>query len=282
MAFIRTPNKNDFIDFNNSPITKRPLEKTTNEDIYNLLVDMKTTFKKEIDDLKNEIRETKNDLKQQMNGVKTDIDKVKTNMNVINEKLNAVEEKVNSTSVLTNQNSITINSMLQSRLENCMEISGCDPIVIESSTDLKSLAINIISSFGIPLKKEEISRVSRRTYAVNKGNDQISHNILMVNFNDFNKKLDVMKKKSAIKESRGIYFNIALTATNRFLMMKAKQIARTKTLKTFFSGGKIRVEKMDKTELIINDEQDLTKLQLYVNQIPLDMLPNSSKNIMCE
>lgn len=273
MSVKRTPTKmNENTENSFATKSKRPHSPTTNEDIYELLIDIKKTFKEDINNLKKE-------LGTQISEVKKDVINLKSNMGVIDKKLNAVEEKVNEATCLADQNSKIINSLLQSKLENCMEINGIEPKVIEETSDLKKLAISIITSFGIYVKDEDIDRVSKRTFATQKGNNQVIQNILIVHFNNFNKKLEILKKKNSIKETNGIYFNIALTASNRYLMMKTKQLARIKSMKTFFSGGKIRVEKLDKTEMTINDDDDLNKLQSYINNLPNNLTDMNDENM---
>jgi hypothetical protein len=193
----------------------------------------------------------------------------------LNEKIVAIEsnvsridKKVDAVTLLAEQNRKLINNLCQDKIDKCMEIDGIQRAVIEECQDLKKLALDTIASFKIEIAEVDINRVSKKiiNYKDKDGNSN-TKSILMVHFNEFDKKLKVMKEKRAVKENRKIYFNASLTATNRTLMKKAKNLISNKNLKIFFKNGKVHIEKRNKELMAIENDDDMLNLEQYVNSL---------------
>jgi hypothetical protein len=90
----------------------------------------------------------------------------------------------------------------------------------------------------------------------------------MVTFNSKSAKIRVMKEKFKVKVNNDIFFGTSLTPQNRYLLRKAKFIAKNKKLKTVFYDGLVRVKMSDDSEMTIDNENCLKELEKLVAQMP--------------
>lgn len=247
---------------------KRKLDEVTNDDIYNLIVNLQSSIKEQNAEMKKQIDETKEHIGRQIEVTNEKIENMEMNVQDLGSKVNDFDIKLNGVTKVAERNEKLLNTLMQARLENLIEICGVNSSVINQCNDLKQLVISVIKSFGIPIKEEDIARVTKREINARDENSTASNkHILVVTFNNFSTKIEVMKQKSKCKDDRGIFFNISLTPSNRFLMMNARKLTKNKKLKVYFSGGKVRVKKRDGTEIIIEDAKQLGDLQQYVDSI---------------
>lgn len=293
MSVIRTPAKtvnsiNDLMmeDFESfeSPLAssnrKRPAEKS-NDDLYEILKNIMTDIapiKKETQGIKNEIASAKEELKQQIDGIQTKVINIETNMQEMSSKIEIAGKTAEDAIKIAQDSKMYVTNMLmQSKLEACMDITGIDKEVQDKKRNLNEIVKSTMNSFGILLKEGDITHVERRDIKINRPNETEKIKIVvMVKFKDLETKLRVMKAKNKVRDTRGIYFSITMTKTNRYLDTKARLIARKKGLKTYFAGGFVRVKLPDEKIMIIDSSDKLKELEDYVNELPMNVSPNSS------
>ena len=191
--------------------------------------------------------------------------------------MQGLDNKVTDASNTAQINKKLINSIMQDKLANCMEIHGISNNAIESSRDLKLLTVEIISSFNIAIDSNEIERVTTREIKKGANDTANSRTLLMVHFKEFESKLRIMRTKRNIKDNRNIYFNAAMTSTHKYLMMSARRIVKNVGLKVFFKSSKVNVEKADKQLISIECDNDLLNLETYVNSIQIQ-IPQKQSN----
>ncbi|KAG5666481.1 hypothetical protein PVAND_014508 [Polypedilum vanderplanki] len=194
---------------------------------------------------------------------------METQLKDTSERISNVEATANAGLVMAQQNRLQMANMIkQNKLENVMEISGISENKIHSSSNLKQLAIDTISSFAIPINSDDICKVTKKEIEfTRKSGQNIKETRLCVHFYELNKKVTIMQQKNKIKEHRDIYFNIALTHTNNYLLRRAKYITKGNNLRTGFYDCVVRVKKADGKDIPIYCENDLDELSKYVQSI---------------
>lgn len=129
---------------------------------------------------------------------------------------------------------------------------------------MKTLTVEVISSFNINISSEDIESASKKE--IKNDNEQSKH-IMVVHFKDFETKIRTIRAKKNGKDNREIYFNASLTGSNRYFMMNAKKKPKQAGLKAFFSARKVKVEKHNKQVINIENEGDLDLLEKYINEM---------------
>jgi hypothetical protein len=215
--------------------------------------------------IRNDIAALRQEVNCQIDMIREKVDNVEMYVEGIKSRMDEVDTKLEQITEKSAKHDVQINRMLQDKLECHMEISGIDHEVISKSSDITELAITTMKSQGIEIDKNDIERVTKRVFNVtDKDQVQIKKGIITVVFKEFEKKVQVMKsKRSTQKRDETIFFNIALTPTNRHLMFKCKEITKGK-LKTYYGRGSVRVTKNDKTEFIIDEACKLEELKKYM------------------
>lgn len=258
----------DILDamYNMSVKLSNDIEKSKNELSYEVI-----STKAEVASMKEEIVDS---LKIKIDSLEENLTELKDKVTAIEYKNTAIETRMDTIQNTSARNSKIINAMQQSKIDNSIEISGINQLLIQNSTNLKALVLSTILSFSIQINEDEIEKVYAKEInrAGNNGNDKI----LVVSFKDFGKKIIVMKAKQKVKDHRGIFFNISLTPSNRYHMAKAKSLAKPLNLKTFFSGGNVKVKKLDGTLMIIESAENLTELERYVATNALSQRQNNN------
>ncbi|KAL7024411.1 hypothetical protein ACKWTF_013026 [Chironomus riparius] len=215
----------------------------------------------------NEISSVKTDLSQKIQEVSEKVVLMETKVESIQSNVEVIDVKVIEVAKAAQMNKNMINNMMQENLSKCMDIDGIEKSVIDKAPDLKSLALQIISSYNITITADEIDRVSKREIGKDDNSAAKPRTILLVHFKEFEAKLRILRTKRNIKDSRNIFFNATLTATNKYFMMSARKLTKDVGLKVFFKSGKTNVEKLDKQILTIMNESDLSSLETYINEI---------------
>lgn len=229
-------------------------KKVSLEDIYNLIQMKSSQDSKERQLIKEELS--------------SEIQEINKKIKSMEQNIQAIDQKVNNVTNLAQQNSNLINNLFQEKIEKCMEIDGIHNRLFDECQDLKKLAIETIESFKINVQEIDIDRVTKKNVQIKIGEGQKKDKTIMtVYFKDFETKLRVMREKRSIKDDREIYFNAALTHTNRSMMSSVRKIASKKNLKVFFKNGNVHVEKQNKDIMKIENENDLMKLKQYVEGI---------------
>ena len=217
--------------------------------------------------VRNDIAVLRGDVTQQINGLKSSLNAVTTKVNNLSTKVTGLDARIDTVAKIASENRKMISSYKQDKLEKRMEIEGVMSDVIDKTNDYKKLAIDIIESFGINIDQNEIEHVFKKEIKLKnkvKGSDM--KKILIVIFSNINTKIRVMKEKRDTKTESSIYFNQSLTVINRSLIHKAKTIVGRK-LKVYFARGCVRVQKKDKSEIIVDEESKLDDVQKYFDQI---------------
>lgn len=224
-----------------------------------------------------EIESLRNDLTQKIQVISDRVNVVESDISTLQSQVKTIDDKFGNVSKASQLNNKLINNLMQENLIKCMDIDGVDCNAIETTNDIKQLATDVINSFNIAINYEEIDRVSKKEIKKDENGITKSKTILIVQFKEFETKLKVLRSKKNIKDSK-IYFNATLTPLNKYFLMNAKKVARNAGLKTFFTSGKVHVEKPDKKTIIIQSDDDLNELKLYVNEIKSKNVQQSSSN----
>lgn len=225
-----------------------------------------------------EISSAKTDLTKSMHAISDKVNQIEANVSSLQSNVQDIDKKVDIVSKTADLNKKLINIMMQENLSKCMDIDGIDRNVVEKATNLKSLALEVISSFNIIINTDDIDRVSKKELRKEENGDTIVRFILLVHFKDFETKVRVLRTKMSIKDGRNIYFNATLTPTNRFFMRSAKKLAKKANLKVFFKSGKVNVEKTNKEIITIASESDISVLESYVTGFQNNQQAHQSRN----
>ncbi|KAG5674291.1 hypothetical protein PVAND_004269 [Polypedilum vanderplanki] len=192
------------------------------------------------------------------------IQSIENSITSLDERVSAVE-RLSSQNTIANERKIMSNMIKQGKIENVMEITGIYTSRIQAEPNLKQLAVNTIQSFNIPIETEDIVKVSKREIEfTHKSGKTQKETKLLVTFADMDKKIEVMKHKSRIKENVNIFFNIALTPLNSYLMRKAKAMLKGRNIRVTFRDNAIKIKKLDGNDITLVDEDDLKVLENYV------------------
>jgi exonuclease VII large subunit len=240
--------------------SKRKAERSI-EDVYNLILESLRHNQ--------ELRSTIEKFRNEISTLATKVEKMESSLKETNTRMMEIEQTANSGLEMAMQNRKIFGNMVrQSKLENQMEICGIPQADFDKHADVKQLAISVISSFHIQIHAEDIHNAVRKDIVIKKANGfSITKPILIVTFSDFSKKVQVLQKKKQLRDSRQIFFNVALSPLNGFLMRRARTITRGKNLRVHLWSESVCVKKVDGTDLIIYDERDLEEVQLYVDSL---------------
>lgn len=213
--------------------------------------------------LRNEIASLKGELTQQICDIRCSVDVMENKVGDLTTKVIGMDSRVDVVAKIANENRKMIGSYKQDKLDNFMEIDGIKKDVVNSTSDYKKLAIDVIKSFAISIEPAEIQHAFKKEITMKNSNVKT---LVVVIFANINTKIRVMKEKRDIKDERTIYFNQSLTFINRNLIYKAKTIVGKK-LKVYFARGNVRVLKKDNKEIIVDDESKLHDVQEYFDKI---------------
>lgn len=245
-------------------VFKRGLQETTLDDLFNLIHENGKKQIDKLDEVKTSIKYDMASMKEELNA---NIDKCQQN---IDKKIDLVEKKADQgLRIALESRKMCINMLKQARLDCCMDISGLK--FADDNNDSKKLALNTIRSFNIRIEEADIKKVT--SFVIKKPNSS-TNKILTVTFDDIETKLRVMREKSKIKDSKGVFFNITLTPENGYYLRKAKYITKGTTLKPKFFDGGVHVQTANGTDLIVQSEENLTELANMVEELSRDAAQN--------
>jgi vacuolar-type H+-ATPase subunit I/STV1 len=246
---------------NDKSVNKRGLQKTSMDDLFNLIEEKSEKQIAKLDEITINLRSELLTLKDEIN---VNLDKSLQN---IDKKIDKVEMKADQGLKMAMENrKLCINIMKQTRLDCCMDISGLN--FTEANNDLKKLALNTIRSFKIKIDDVDIKKVT--SIEIKKPNAN-STNILTVTFEDVETKMRVMREKNKIKETKGIFFNITLTPENGYYWRKAKFITKGTNLKPKFFDSAVHVQINEGSTMIIQNEENLKELQKLIDELPANL-----------
>ena len=153
------------------------------------------------------------------------------------------------------ENILKQNNEIQQEKLNCiMEISGMSTTHENSIESPEIVAEKVLNSCSIPVDSSKIVRAYKRVVNINNKPTKI----LSVVFSNYREKLRIMKmKRENIKEGN-LFFNHALSHTNRTLYVQAKKFCQNSKFYVFISNGKIYIKKEGESEgLKIGSTEDL-------------------------
>lgn len=224
----------------------------SNDDLHNTIVNLGIRLSNEF---KTECQSIRQDLTKTLN---EKFDSLHENVEEIRSKVNKVEKSTEMNATRLDQHGKILNRLLQEKLQNKMEINGIALPRLNDKNEIKKEVVKIIKSFGINLELDSIKSVYIRNV---KGNDNSSqsHNkqIINVEFKDFDTKVKVIRDKKKSKIRNGIFFDEALTPTNKFLIGKAKKMAKEKNFMVYLNNNRINIKKSENQIKWIEDEKDL-------------------------
>lgn len=134
-----------------------------------------------------------------------------------------------------------INDLKQQQLNSTMEVSGISTALFSSMAPLE-IFNKLLDTYQISCS---VSRVYKREYKTG----DVVKNLLVVNFHNYEEKLRVMRAKQDADKSKEvlIFFNHALTPTNRAIFMKARKVGKELKLQVSVAYGRIYIRRPGET-----------------------------------
>lgn len=225
-------------------------KEVSNLELFQLIEKMRTESKQGIDSMNN-------DLGSKISAVQSSLSDMQERIGGMEDKIHQGNAKADEAIKMAYQNKAAINILSQNMLQNKMEISGSNLDTNLKGEELKAKVKDLIESFGVSLSDQEIVQTFQRA----KKNDATP--IVVVEFTNLDTKLKVLQARKKILISK-IYFNHCLTPLNRFLMYKAREVAKGKNFHVFLSGDQIHVKKDNDTKITINDLCDIETINSWV------------------
>lgn len=184
------------------------------------------------------------------------IEGINSSVSVMDQKLAKIDDKVENNTKEISKFQKTVNWMLQEKLVNKVEINGIKVPRSGGRDGLKEAVLTTLSSINVKVEPNEIKSVYSGRFPIKKGATEMK-DVVTVEFQDLTTKARVMKDRRDAKDPKNIYLSDALTAQNRSLMGKVKDIAKDKSFSVFMRGSKINVKKNDGYSKAIECEKDL-------------------------
>ncbi|KAL7021778.1 hypothetical protein ACKWTF_012016 [Chironomus riparius] len=225
-------------------------KEVSNFELFQLIEMMRAENKQGIDCLNNE-------LGSKITGIRLLISDMQKRIEDLETKIQKANTKADEALKLAYQNKAAINMLFQNILRNKMEISGSS---IDSNLKGEKLTLKVkelVNSFGVALNDREITRTFQRP---RKGPAAPA---VVIEFKSFDTKMKLLKARKIAKNSK-IYFDNSLTPLNRFLMFKAREVAKDKNFSVFLSGDKVHVKKDYATKLAIIDISDILEIKSWI------------------
>ncbi|KAL7014653.1 hypothetical protein ACKWTF_002456 [Chironomus riparius] len=234
------------------------IERST-DDLYECIMNLgsrlSTEFKSECTSIKEELT-TKLDEKFAM---------LDTDMKEMNVKVKNLEESVNRNEKKLDQQGKIVNRLLQEKLQTKMEISGATIPYMNDKEKIKEEVKKIIGKFNINVETANMKTVYIKNVKAHEPANEVQQSqIITVEFDNFETKIRILKEKKKSRIKNGIFFGDSLTPTNRFLIGKAKKIAKEKNFMVYMSNNRINVKKSDKEIKWIEDEADLNDIKSWL------------------
>ncbi|KAL7024430.1 hypothetical protein ACKWTF_013036 [Chironomus riparius] len=239
---------------NNLDMSKDDKEnkEVSNFEIFQLIEKMRAENKQGINSLKNELGTKISEIQLLLSHMQQRIDGMET-------KIQQANAKADEALKLAYKNKTALNMISQNLLQKRMEISGSNIDVTLKGDDLTTKIKELIESFGVTVKDHELIQTFQRT----RNQPVLQTPVVVVEFKNLDTKLKVLKARKTAIGSK-IYFDNCLTPLNRFLMYKAREVAKEKNFRVFLSGDQVHVKKDNDTNLIINDICDVDKIKSWI------------------
>ncbi|KAL7046014.1 hypothetical protein ACKWTF_002438 [Chironomus riparius] len=203
-----------------------------------------------------------NDLGSKITGIQTSLTAIQDRVEEMDVKIQESNTKADESLKLAYQNKAAINMLYQSKLKNKIEIVGARLDSTLKGNELTLKVKQLIESFNIALSNQDIAQAYQR---ICKKSEAF---VVVVEFSDFDTKMNVLKAKKNSKCNSKIFFNDCLTPLNRYLMFEAKKVAKEKNFRVFMSGDQIHIKKDKDTKKAINDTNDLEAIKNWTPNQP--------------
>jgi hypothetical protein len=153
---------------------------------------------------------------------------------------------------LSDEVKIPENEEQQEKLKNCIDISGFDKKLLNSTKSLKEVASDILNDHKISHDISSILDVQKHQ----------TKSILTVTFSSYDEKMRIMKlKKDFHKTKKFAIFHHTLTHTNKVLLGEAKKICSRMKLRVNIIHGKIIVHnRKGNSQVQIKSADDLKRI----------------------
>ena len=131
-----------------------------------------------------------------------------------------------------------------------------------------------MESFGIVINNQDIKQAFLRP------NKKSGALVAVVEFFDLESKIRVLQEKRKANNDRKIYFNHCLTPHNRYLMAKARAVAKEKNFRVFINGDQIHVKKDEHTKLTINDDCDIETIKSWIPNLRTNIAASNESQVV--
>ncbi|KAL7041328.1 hypothetical protein ACKWTF_000730 [Chironomus riparius] len=240
---------------------KRHSEELLTESNENMLDKLMNRFNVLSNDLKTMENNVEKKLDEKFDGLQIFIDKTE-------ERLGKIEGKVKMYDVQVEQNSKAINQLNQKELQNKIDIMGAVwPDSLEKDK-IKEEIIKLMEKYNIKIEMSKIKAAYVRKIK------SLNVKVMVVEFTDFETKLNVLKQKRQSKIKDGIYFDNSLTPINGKFISSARKVAKEKNFKTYLNNNRICVRKSDDMVKYIESDADLEEVKTWDANID----PKNKKN----
>jgi len=248
------------------------IERST-DDLYDCIINLGTRLSQEF---KSECSSIKQELTSKLD---EKLGMLNNNIEEIDAKVSKLEESVNRHDKKLDQQGKIVNRLLQEKLRNKMEINGATISQVNDRNKTKEEVIKIFGKCKIRVETASINKVYVKSVKPDDSTNEAQKKpIITVEFNDFETKIRVMKEKRKSNIRNGIYFNDSLTPTNRFLIGKARKIAKEKNFLMYMSNNRINVKKSDTRIKWIEDEADLNEIQGWTPNVRRESKNDNSQS----
>lgn len=176
-------------------------------------------------DVKQDFDSLRNELGTKISGIQTSLEALQERIGGIESKIKENNTKVDESLKLAHQKKAAINMISQSQLQNKIEISGSN---FDTNLKGEQLILKVkllIESFGIPLSDHDIKQAFQRP------KKHPAAPVVVVEFHNYDTKFKVLQEKRNIASNNKVYFDNCLTPLNRYLMYKAREVAKDKNFR---------------------------------------------------
>lgn len=170
-----------------------------------------------------------------------------------------------------------MNDLKQEQLINTMEIVGLSHTLLSTEPPLIVLQ-NLLTSYGITFDATKIQRVFKREYTSN----MVKKFLLCVAFNSYDDKMETMKAKQTRDKGKktSIFFNHALTHTNRAIFMSARKLASTLNMRANVAYGRIYIKNVDQPRgTRLQSLEDVEKFAAQFNKNRVESLTTATSGV---
>lgn len=199
-----------------------------------------------------QLSEMRNELKEKFSCVDANIQEIKSRMENVDAKVESTVDEMKSLK-------LKMNDLEQKSLANHMEITGINEEEYKLvKQDPKRGTKQIFSKLRLAHCKDPAHVI-----ATELRDKKFKMTLIFEKLED---KIEAMRMKREMKERTEIFFNDALTPTNRRILYLAKKQAKAMATKAFVKSGKVYILEKDGKLTRISSEEEL---QVTAQQLPV-------------